>query len=142
MSTVLLSFSITLLLAGAPQGKVLLVAKLESQGASAVHLATVRDAVLLELKAQGYEASAQELGGSKQAAGFVAGAVIVMGGSYAVALRLTESRSSAIIATSTVRCGTPEKLAEAAKEAAAQIASESRQQWGMRTRFKAPPPAK
>ena len=51
-------------------------------------------------------------------------------------LRLKEFGSAEIIATSTVRCGAAAKLGEAAKEAAAQLAREGRQQWGMRTRFK------
>ena len=132
----LLTFSIALLVSAAPQGKVVVVSALEGQGANAVQLATVRDAVLLELKAQGYDARAAELGAPKDAAGTVGGAVVVVKAIFEVTLRLREAGSAAIIATSTVRCGTAAKLAEAGKEAAAQLASEGRQQWGVRARFK------
>lgn len=137
--TVLLTISIAMLLSAAPQGRVLLVSPLEAQGASAVQLSMVRDAVLLELKAQGYDARAEELGVPKNSAGSVAGAVVLLKGTFEIILRLKELGSSAIIATSTVRCGSEEKLVEAAREAAAQLAREGRQQWGMRTRFKPPP---
>ncbi|MBS1151144.1 MAG: hypothetical protein H6Q89_2842 [Myxococcaceae bacterium] len=132
----LLTFSIALLVTAAPQGRVVLVSPLEAQGATALQLATVRDAVLLELKAQGYDARAEELGAPKDTSGTVGGAVVMVKGTFEVMLRLKELHSSAIIATSTVRCGTAEKLAEAAKEAASQLAREGRQQWGMRTKFK------
>ena len=132
----LLTISIALFAGAAPQGRVVLVAPLEAQGATPVQLATVRDAVLLELKAQGYDARAEELGAPKDTSGTVGGAVVVVKGTFEVMLRLKELPSAAIIATSSVRCGKEEKLAEAAKEAASQLAKEGRQQWGMRTKFK------
>jgi hypothetical protein len=138
LSTVLLSISIAVLLSAAPQGRVLVVSALEAQGTTPLHLATVRDAVLLELKAQGYDARAEELGAPPNTSGTVGGAVVLVKGTFEVMLRLKEINSAAIIATSTVRCGSAEKLVEAAREAAAQLAREGRQQWGMRTRFKAP----
>ena len=134
----LLTFSIAVLVSAAPQGRVVLVSALEAQGATPVQLAMVRDAVVLELKAQGYDARAEELGPAPNATGSVGGAVVLVKGVFEVMLRLKEIGSSAIIATSTVRCGSQEKLVEAAREAAAQLAREGRQQWGMRTRFKPP----
>lgn len=132
----LLTFSIALLITAAPQGKLVLVSTLEAQGATAVQLVTVRDAVLAELKSQGYDARAEELGAPKNAAGTVGGAVVLMNGIFEVTLRLKEAGTAAIIATSSVRCGAPEKLVDAAKEAAGQLAREGRAQWGMRTRFR------
>ena len=128
--------TLLILLSAAPQGRVVLVSSLEAQGVGSFQVATVRDAVLLELKAQGYDARAEELGAPKNTSGTVGGAVVAVNGTFEVTLRLKELGSSAIIATSTVRCGSEQKLAEAAREAAAQLARESRQQWGMRTRFK------
>ena len=132
----LLTLSIAVLVSAAPQGRVVLVAPLEAQGASPVETATVRDAVLLELKSQGYDARAEEFGAPKNTSGTVSGAVVRIKGVFEVTLRLKELNSSAIIAISTVRCGAVEKLAEAAREATAQLAKEGRQQWGVRTRFK------
>ena len=134
----LLTFSIAVLFSAAPQGRIVLVAPLEAQGATPVQLATARDAVLLELKAQGYDARAEELGKPKDAAASVGGAVIILGASSAIMLRLRELGSNVILAATTVRYSSPEKLADAAKEAAAQLARESREKWGVRTRFKAP----
>lgn len=132
----LLTLSIALVLSAAPQGKVVVVSPLEAQGTTPLQLATARDAVLLELKAQGYDARAEELGGTQSAVGTVKGAVVLIDGTFEVVLRLKENATRMMIATSRVRCGSAAKLVEAAREAAAQLAKEGRQQWGMRTRFK------
>ena len=67
----LLTLSIAVVLSAAPQGRVVLVSALEAQGATPVQLAMVRDAVVLELKAQGYDARAEELGPAPTATGAV-----------------------------------------------------------------------
>ena len=136
LSTVLLTMSLGLLLTAAPQGKVLVVSALEAQGATAAQLATVRDAVLAELKSQGYDARVAELGTPKGAAGRVDGALVLVGETFEVALKLQDLGSSKILSTTRVRCGSPGKLAEAAREAASQLASEGREQWGVRAKFK------
>lgn len=126
--------SLALVLASAPQGRVLAVAALEPQGdVTAAQLALVRDAVIAELKAQGYDARAAAEGPST---GQVAGALMNINGTWAVALKLTETATGAIVSTTTVRCAKPEQLGDAAKEAASQLAREGRGQWGMRARFK------
>jgi hypothetical protein len=134
---VLPSLCLAAILSGAPQGRVLVVAALEAQGASAVQLATVRNAVLDELKSEGYDARAAELGTPKNAAGKVDGALVLVDGVFEVALKLQELGSSKILSTTRVRCGSAARLAEAAKTAASQLASEGREQWGVRARFKA-----
>lgn len=133
----LLTFSLALLLTGAPaQGKVLVVSALEAQGATEVQLALVRDAVLAELKSQGYDARATELGVPRDAAGRVDGALVLVGETFEVALKLVDLGSTRILSTTRVRCGSAAKLTEAAHEAAAQLASEGREQWGVRAKFK------
>ncbi len=129
--------SLCAVLGAAPQGKVVIVSALEAQGSTAAQLATVRDAVLAELKAQGYDARAAELGTPRGAAGRVDGALILVGDTFEVALKLLDLSTARILSATHVRCGTPAKLAEAAHEAAAQLASESREAWGVRAKFKA-----
>jgi len=129
--------SLCVVLGAAPQGKVLVVSAIEAQGSTAVQVATVRDAVLAELKAQGYDARASELGIPKGTAGRVDGALLLVGETFEVILKLQDLGSARILATTRVRCGAPAKLAEAAREAASQLASEGREQWGVRAKFKA-----
>ncbi len=123
------------MLGGAPQGKVLAVLSLEGEGTTTVQVAVVRTAVIEELIAQGYGVLGTSSVGTAPA-GTVGGAVVQMLGNFQVTLRLTDAKTNAVISAVSVRCGNAEKLAEAAKEAVAQLAREGRQQWGMRTRFK------
>ena len=90
------------LVSAAPQGKAVVVSALEAQGTTPQQLATVRDAVLAELKVQGYDARAEDEGAPRGAAGTVGGAVVLINGTFEVMLRLKENATRAIIATSTV----------------------------------------
>jgi hypothetical protein len=133
---VLLAISLGLLLTAEPaQGKVLLISTLEAQGATSAQLAIVRDAVLKELSTQGYDARAAELGPTN-AAGRVDGALVLVGETFEVVLRLQELGSARILSATRVRCGSAARLGEAAREAASQLASEGREQWGVRAKFK------
>ena len=132
----LLTISLCALISAAPQGKVLVVSALEAQGSTALQLATVRDAVLLELKSQGYDARAAELGVPRAAVGRVDGALILEGEVFEILLKLQDLGDPKILSTTRVRCGSPAKLAEAAREAASRLASDGREHWGVRAKFK------
>ncbi len=120
---------------GAPQGRVLSVLTLEAEGdVTSVQLAVVRDALVTELKAQGYATKTGDAGPA--AHGVVGGALLKVGATWAISVRLTDVATNRILATTTVRCGAAEKLGEAAREAAAQLAREGREQWGVRATFK------
>lgn len=123
--------SLALVLSGTP--RVLSVSALEPQGeVTSLQLAQVRDAVISELKAQGYDARADVAGATT---GRVGGALMKVKDTYAVMLKLTETATGAIVSTTTVRCGKPEQLPDAAREAASQLAREGREQWGVGVRF-------
>lgn len=125
--------ALALLIHGSPQGKVVTVLALAPEGdVTSVQLATVRDALVTELKAQGYAAQTEPGG----AHGIVGGALLKIGAQWAISVKLTDVASNRVLSAVTIRCGTPEKLAEAAREAASQLAREGREQWGVRATFK------
>ena len=127
--------ALAVVVSGAPQGRVLSVLTLEAQGdVTSAQLAVVRDAMVTELKAQGYATKTGD--GPPAAHGIVGGALLKMGGTWAIAVRLTDVSTNRILATTTVRCSAAEKLAEAAREEASQLAREGREQWGVRATFK------
>lgn len=135
----LLTFSIAALLVAAPQGQVVVVGALEAQNATAEQVAAVRDAVVSELKAQGYEAVTALPKKLQRGGATIAGSVLVLGGTFAVSLTIRELGGNLLLAAATVRCGSAEQLGEAAKEATSRLVQDSREKWGVRTRFKAPP---